>query len=100
MSRTREFIGDHFADPDMSLTKVADHINMSPSHFSTVFSQETGETFIEYLTGVRIAKAKELLRTTSLRSSEIAYKTGYKDPHYFSYLFKKSTGVTPTDFRQ
>jgi two-component system response regulator YesN len=64
-----------------------------------VFSQETGRTFKEYLTEVRIAKARELLRNTALKSFEIADQIGYSDPHYFSYVFRKHTGVSPTEFR-
>ena len=73
---------------------------MSNSHFCTIFSQEMGVTFTEYLTQLRMDKAKELLRTTQQRSSDIAYAVGYNDPHYFSYLFKKHTGMTPRDFRK
>ena len=70
------------------------------SRFSTVFAQETGQTFTEYLTSLRIARARELLRTTDLRSSQIAFEVGYNDAHYFSYLFKKNTGLTPSEYRR
>ena len=59
-----------------------------------------GQTFIEYLTTLRMNKAKELLRCTGMRSSEIAGEIGYKDAHYFSYLFKKTQGMTPSDYRK
>jgi two-component system response regulator YesN len=72
---------------------------MSPNHFSSIFSQEMGETFIEYLIGRRMERAKELLRTTQMRSSEIAYQVGYRDPHYFSSTFKKMQGMTPREYR-
>ena len=73
---------------------------MSASHFSLVFSQETGQTFKEYLTELRIQKAKELLRSTPERATDIAYQVGYNDPHYFSAAFKKKTGLSPTEYRQ
>jgi two-component system response regulator YesN len=97
--RAKTYIDRHFANPDISLNQVANYVNRSPSHFSTIFSQEAGVTFRDYLTQVRIEKAKELLSTTMLRSSEISYKIGYKDPHYFSSVFKKNTGLSPIKFR-
>jgi two-component system response regulator YesN len=98
--RAKECIDENYSNPDISLHSVANHVNMSPSHFSTIFSQYTGETFIEYLIKTRIKIAMELLKTTKKRSSEIAYEVGYNDPHYFSYIFKKTTGSTPRDYRQ
>ncbi len=99
IQRAKRYIQEHFADPDISLNTVAAEVNYSPNHFSTVFSQESGETFIEYLTWTRITRAKQLLASTSLRSSEVAYEVGYNDPHYFSFLFKKNTGKSPREFR-
>ena len=65
-----------------------------------MFAQETGLTFTQYLTALRIGKAKELLETTEKRSSQIALEVGYNDAHYFSYLFKKNTGLTPSEYRR
>jgi two-component system, response regulator YesN len=97
--QAKEYLEQHFADPELSLNEVAAQANLSPSHFSVVFSQETGQTFKEYLTQTRINKAKELLRMTTLRSADIAYRVGYNDPHYFSSVFKKNTGLSPIEFR-
>jgi len=97
--QAKEYIGQHYANPDLSLHEMATLVNLSASHFSVVFSQETGHTFKEYLTDIRIRKAKELLRMTGLRSADIAYQVGYKDPHYFSSVFKKHTGLSPNEFR-
>lgn len=94
-----EYIEEHYHEEEISLNKVAAHVNMSPSHFSTIFSQEMGRTFIEYLTNVRMEKAKELLMCTNMKSSEVGYATGYKDSHYFSYLFKKTQNCTPKEYR-
>lgn len=99
IQRAKRYIQEHFADPDISLNTVAAEVNYSPNHFSTVFSQEAGDTFIEYLTCTRITRAKQLLSSTGMRSSEIAYEVGYNDPHYFSFLFKKTTGKSPREFR-
>lgn len=95
-----DFIDSHYMEEDMSLNKAANAANVSANHFSALFSQNMGQTFIEYLTNLRINKAKEYLRCTSMRSSEIAGEIGYKDAHYFSYLFKKTQGMTPSDYRK
>ena len=95
-----DFIDSHYMDEEISLNIVANVANVSSNHFSALFSQNMGQTFIEYLTSLRMNKAKELLRCTGMRSSEIAGEIGYKDAHYFSYLFKKTQGMTPSDYRK
>ena len=99
LTRAKEYIHEHYADDFISLNRVAREVNISATHFSSIFSQETGHTFVEYLTEVRMEKAKELLRCTDQKTSEIAYAVGYKDPRYFSHLFKKITGYTPRQFK-
>lgn len=95
-----DFIDSHYMDEEISLNTVANVANVSSNHFSALFSQNMGQTFIEYLTSLRMNKAKELLRCTGMRSSEIAGEIGYKDAHYFSYLFKKTQGMTPSEYRK
>lgn len=99
IGRAKTFIRAHYADSGLSLHMVAAEVGFSPNHFSTVFSQETGQTFVEYLTAVRLEAAKELLRTSDARMSDIAFDVGYQEPHYFSYLFKKHVGVSPREYR-
>ena len=94
------YIDENYADDELSLNSMASHVNFSPNHLSMVFSQQTGNTLIKYLTDYRMNKAKELLKCTNKKSSEISIMVGYRDPHYFSYLFKKTQGVTPTQFRE
>lgn len=94
-----DYIDSHFADEALSLNLVAREINISANYLSAVFSQEMGVTFTEYVTGKRMDKARELLRSTDKRSGEIAFAVGYRDPHYFSFLFKKTQGCTPRDYR-
>ena len=93
------YIDEHFDSEDISLNRVAEEASISPNHFSSIFSQEMGITFIEYLIQKRMERAKQLLRTTQLRSSEIAYQVGYRDPHYFSSTFRKTQGMTATEYR-
>lgn len=94
-----KYIRENYAKEDISLNLVAASVNMSPSYFSTIFSQEMGRTFIEYLTHVRMDKAKELLMCTNMKTSEIGFEVGYKEPHYFSYIFKKTQDCSPKEFR-
>ena len=100
VDRVKKYIEENYADDELSLNRIASHVNFSPNHLSMVFSQQTGNTLIKYLTDFRINKAKEYLKCTNKKSSEISVLVGYKDPHYFSYLFKKTQGVTPTQFRE
>lgn len=99
MREATEFINENYDDYELSLNTVARAVNVSANYFSAVFSQEQGQTFVEYLTSKRMDKARELLRTTSMRSGEIAEAVGYRDPRYFSFIFKKTTGCTPRDYR-
>lgn len=94
-----QYMEDNFADESLTLNTVACVANVSANHFSALFSQKMEQTFIEYLTGLRMRKAKELLRCTDKRSGEIAIEVGYKDSHYFSFLFKKTQGCTPSEYR-
>ena len=94
------YVETNYMSEDISLNSVAEYVNMNPSYFSSVFRKEKGITFVEYLTRVRLERAKELLRCSSLKISEIAYKVGYNDPQYFSHLFKKYNQCSPKDYRQ
>lgn len=93
------FIRENYQREDMSLNTVAAQVNISPSYFSTIFSGETGQTFVEYLTSVRLERAKELLMSSNMRTGEIGYEVGYKDSHYFSYIFKKVVGCSPKEYK-
>jgi two-component system response regulator YesN len=97
--KAREYIDRNFSTTDISLYSTASYVGISPNHLSTVFAQETGENFIEYLTRIRIEKSKQLLCDTAMKSADIAYETGFSDPHYFSSIFKKNTGLSPREFR-
>lgn len=99
IQQAKEYIDRHYMNPDLALNRVAAQVNLSPSYFSVVFGQATGQTFKEYLTEIRIKKAKELLRMTTQGAADISYQVGYSDPHYFSYVFRKNTGLSPTQFR-
>ena len=99
VSEVIHYIENNYAQEELSLNLLASHVNFSPNHLSMIFSQQTGQTLIRYLTDYRMNRAKELLRCSSKKSSVISMEVGYKDPHYFSYLFKKTQGMTPTQYR-
>jgi len=93
------YIHQHYAK-DLSLDEVAGHAQMSSSYFSSFFKQEMGASFVEYLTGLRMEKAKGLMMDPDLKLYEIAQMVGYQDVKYFSRLFKKTEGVAPVEYRQ
>ncbi|MUK87723.1 response regulator [Ornithinibacillus sp. L9] len=93
------YIHDHFHE-NLSLEEAAAHMELSPNYFSNVFKQEFGETFIDYVTKVRMQKAKELVENSSYSLKEISYMTGYKDPNYFSRVFKKHFHLSPKQFKK
>ena len=99
LAQALNYIDKHYSENSISMNGVAKEVNLSPSYFSAVFSQEVGQTFVEYLTQKRMEAARRLLQQTDQKSSEIANAVGYKDPHYFSYIFKKTQGCTPRDYR-
>ena len=98
-AKAKLYMAEHFHDAGLMLRDVAGAVGMSESRFSTVFAQESGKTFTEYLTFLRLKRAKELLASTDMRSAQIAQEVGYNDAHYFSYLFKKNLGLTPGEYR-
>ncbi len=100
VERVKEYVKSQYSNDQLSLQDAADHVCVSPSHISKVFSQVTGQTFIEYVMETRIRKAMELLHASNSKSYEIAFQVGYKDPHYFSNLFKKVTGMNIREFRK
>ena len=99
ISEAKLYMSQNYSNANLMLQDVAKAVNMSKSRFSTVFSQTTGQSFTEYLIYLRLSKAKELLKSSNLKSSQIATEIGYNDSHYFSYIFKKNVGMTPSDYR-
>jgi two-component system response regulator YesN len=87
--RIRAIIQEQYAQ-ELSISKIAEDVFLTPNYISLIFKKETGETITDYITKIRINKAKELLHTTDLKVMEISEQVGYENPHYFSTVFKKT----------
>ena len=99
VDRAKDYIAGHYADENLSVESLCAHIHLSPTYFSTLFKREVGISFTAYVTQVRMEEAARLLRETGEKTYQVAERTGYSDPNYFSYVFKKSFGVSPSKFR-
>lgn len=97
--KARKYIGDHF-DRDLSLEEVAEYAGISPYYLSKLFKEAEGKNFVEYVTELRMEKAKELLKAGEGSIKEICVSVGYGDPNYFSRIFKRYMGQTPTEYRE
>lgn len=94
------FLRQEYANSDLTLSYVADHFYITSSYLSTFFKENVGDTFLNYLTRLRIDHAKELIRTTNLPMGEIATRVGYASGNTFTRIFKKVEGITPTQYRE
>ncbi len=97
-AKVKKYINDNF-HRDISMDDAAKETNLSYHYFSKFFKDSTGKSFVEYLTELRVDKSKGLLRETNDSIKEICYKIGYSDPNYYCKIFKKVTGMTPTEYR-
>lgn len=95
-----KFIEENFYDKELSIQKIAHYFYFSPNYLCSMFKKATGKTLNDYITEVRIEKAKELLKDNNIKLYEIAERVGFGDPNYFSALFKKKVGMTPSEFRE
>ncbi len=99
VENAKRIIKENYSNPLFGLEQVTDEISVSPAYFSTTFKKETGRSFVQYLTDVRLEKAKELLKNTDAKTYEIAEKTGFSEPNYFSFIFRKNLGESPSQYR-
>lgn len=99
VSRISAYISEHLAD-DLTLQMVADHVHVSRNYLCSIFRREFNETFVSYITRLRMNRAMELLREGHMKTYEVAAAVGYGDYVYFSQVFKKQTGVTTTEYRK
>lgn len=97
--KAQDYVADHYSDQDLSIDFICNYLGVSSAYFSTVFKKETGKTFVGYLTDYRMEIAEKMLLETDEKTYIIAEKVGYSDPNYFSYVFKKQFGVSPSKYK-
>lgn len=97
--QAKAYINEHYRENDFSADSLCRYLNVSTAYFSTIFKREVGMSFVAYLTKVRLERAVELLRTTEDKTYIIAAQVGYTEPNYFSYVFKKQYGISPSRYR-
>ena len=96
----KQYIADHYSESKLSVDEICSHLGVGTSYFSSVFKKETGVSFVTYLTDLRMTEAQRLLDTTDEKSYIIAGMVGYDEPNYFSYVFKKHFGISPSKYRK
>ena len=92
-------IEEHLSDPELSLSLVSEALGITSAYFSALFIRESGVGFNEYVAGLRVEQAKQLLRETNLKINQIASRCGFRSASYFIVVFRKQTGLSPSEFR-
>ncbi len=100
VKNAKDYVRDHYGDCDLTINDVCSSLGVSAAYFSTVFKKETGQTFINYLTEYRMNEAVRMMIEQDEKTYIIAEKVGYADANYFSYVFKKQFGVSPTKYKK
>ena len=91
---------ENYADPDLSVGRVAEEVGVTPNYLSRIFRNTRGETCIDFLTTLRLERAKEMLRNSGEKNYVIAEAAGYRNPNYFNAIFRKYVGCTPKEYRE
>jgi len=100
IGQAKALIAKHFTESGFGLEEICEMIGVSPSYFSSTFKKEVGVSFVQYLTALRMDRAKDLLIKTEGKTYEIAQAVGFAEPNYFSFCFKRHVGLSPSQFRQ
>lgn len=100
IDKAKYYINKHFSDSNLTLAQISKELKISPNYFSALFNKKTGCLFIDYLTSIRLSNAKKYILNGNLKTYEIAQKCGYANPTYFSTIFKRHFGISPSDYYQ
>jgi two-component system response regulator YesN len=100
IKKAQEYIIHNFSKPDISLISIAEHVYLNPAYFSKLYKKETGESYVEFITKIRMDEAKKLLRESNARIADVGNAVGYPNAQYFCTLFKKNSGVSPAEYRE
>jgi len=100
IAAANQFLSGNYSNCEMSLDLISQHLNINPSYLSRLYKKETGQNFIDVLTSIRLEKAKPLLVSTDMKISEIALAVGYRNSKYFWNIFKKTNGISPSEYRE
>lgn len=96
----KEYIAGHFSNEHLSVRDISNHVFLSSTYVCTIFKNETGQTLNQYITEYRVEYAKKLLKDPRYKITDISLKVGYSDGNYFGKIFKKSVGMSPSEFRE
>jgi two-component system response regulator YesN len=96
----KEYVARHYADKGLSIGKVAERLAISESYLSKLLRRKVGQSFVDYLTDYRVERARELIAASDMMAYEVAEAVGYPDARYFASIFKRKTGMTPSDYRK
>ena len=99
VEKAKQYIHKNYHNSELSVETVCEHLHISQSYFSSIFKQDTSRSFVQYLTDVRMDRAVELLRESDEKTYVIAQRVGYEEPNYFSYVFKRKFGMSPSQYR-
>ena len=99
-SKISSFIFEHYTESDFSVPAIADYINISEMHLRRIFKQTLNISPIKYINFLKLEKAKNMLIASNFTVAEVAHSAGFEDPYYFSRLFKKEMGISPSEYRK